>query len=310
MNGELQHCRRQSDATAPDGGGLGDVLLDAFVRRDGRVDGEVERALSVCAALEHPEAMEEKEEVPGTINPRRDLGRLDLFFADGVGFEVHVFAGLVERGREMIEDGEVRAAIDHFHDPENIAEVAPLGIEIKAAFLEGLAAEKNGAGKIGEAHPDVVFAGQKGFAAAQVVALRIHNNGVRENGVHRRVLLEEIVNGFERAGKVLLVAIQVGDDVAESAAETAVDGVVHALVFFDEGRDPAVLREPVLSAVIGAGVLDDVLDGDALLIRNGGNAEAEPVRVAETGRDDGKIHRVGSSFAAGLDAAMAGAGAR
>lgn len=94
------------------------------------------------------------------------------------------------------------------------------------------------------------------------------------------------MDGLERAGEILLVAIEIGDDIALSAFEAAIDGVVHALVFLDKRFDAAVLREPVLRAVIGTGILDDMFEGNALLVGDGGNAELKPVRVSETGGDN------------------------
>jgi hypothetical protein len=277
---------RSSNATAPDGSGFGDVLPDTFIGRGRSVEREIERSLRVSAAFEHAETMNEDEGRPGELYPAGSLGGLDLFFADGVRLEIHVVAGLIENGGEVIENREAGAAIEHFHDPVNIAEVAPLGIEIKAAIFESFAAEKNGAGEIGEAHPDVIFARQQGFAMAEIVALRVRDDSISKDRLHGRVLLKEIVDGLERAGQVLLVAIKISDDVALSALETAIDGVVHTLVLFDERFDARVLREPVAGVVIGAGILDDVLEGDTLLVGNGGDAELEPVGVSEAGGDD------------------------
>lgn len=254
--------------------------------------------------------MKKQERAPGAFYPGRSLRSLDLFFTDGVGFEIHVLAGLVENGGEAVENGEARAAINHLHDPKNIAEVAPLRIEIKSAFLKGLAPEKNGASEIGEAHSEVMPAGQERFTMTKVITLRVHDDCVGKNRVHRRMLLEEIAHRGERAGKVLLVTIQVGNNVTSGAFETAVDGIIHAPIFLDESLDAAVLRQPVLRAVIGTRILNNVLHRDIFLIGDRSNAELEPVRVSETGSDNRKIHRLGDSLAAGPDDATAGAGTR
>jgi hypothetical protein len=50
---------------------------------------------------------------------------------------------------------------------------------------------------------------------------------------------------LECAGQILLVAVQIREDVAGGAAVAAIDRVIHAVVFFDEGADAAVAGQPV-----------------------------------------------------------------
>ena len=98
--------------------------------------------------------------------------------------------------------------------------------------------------------------------------------------------LEELVDRLERAGQVLFVAIEIGQNVALRAAVPAIDGVVHPVVLFNEGLDPLVVRQPVQGAVVGTGVLDDVLELDAFLVGDGSDAQFQPFGVSEAGSDD------------------------
>jgi hypothetical protein len=58
------------------------------------------------------------------------------------------------------------------------------------------------------------------------------------------------------------------------------------------------MRQPVLRAVIRTGILHDVFGFDALLVSHRGDAELEPVGIAEARRDDGEFH--GGLFNIGL----------
>ena len=101
--------------------------------------------------------------------------------------------------------------------------------------------------------------------------------------------LKKFADGLQRAGQVLFVAIQIREDVAGCAAVAAIDGIIHAGILFDECLDARIVRQPVLRAVIGTGILHDMFELDILLVGHGGDAELEPAGTAETGRDDGKF---------------------
>jgi hypothetical protein len=91
-----------------------------------------------------------------------------------------------------------------------------------------------------------------------------------------RGFLKKIVDGLERAGQILFVAVQMRENIALSAAIATVDGIIHAAVLFDERADAAVVRQLVRRAVVGAGILHEVLEFDARLVGHGGDAELEP----------------------------------
>src|SRR5579859_1834336 len=140
----------------------------------------------------------------------------------------------------------------------------------------------------------------------QIIAAAIHHHHVAKHHVDLRMPLEKLSHRRQRAGEILLITIQIRKNIALCLAQAAVDGVVHAPVLFHESLHPAVLRQPVQRAVIGAGVLHDMFHLHAL-IGNGGDAQFEPGGTAKTGSDDGDGHgnseppRVTRSGATGTD---------
>jgi hypothetical protein len=88
--------------------------------------------------------------------------------------------------------------------------------------------------------------------------------------------LEEIANGSQRTGEVLLVAIQVGDYIAARPPQAPVYCIVHARILFHESFDSLVSQQPVLRPVVRACVLHDVFDLPSL-VSDGSDAELQPV---------------------------------
>jgi hypothetical protein len=72
------------------------------------------------------------------------------------------------------------------------------------------------------------------------IAAGVGDDGAGEEDFHLGMFFK-IVDGLERAGLVLLVAVQVGGDVAGGAPVAAVHGVMHAGVFFDECLDARIM---------------------------------------------------------------------
>jgi len=122
-----------------------------------------------------------------------------------------------------------------------------------------------------------------------VTTLAVGDDAAGERDFNAGIFFEKFLHGRERAGQILFVAIQIREDVAGRAAVAAVHRVIHAGVFFDERLYARVVRQPVLRAVIGAGILHDVLQRDALLIGHGRDAQLEPRGIAEARRDDRKF---------------------
>jgi hypothetical protein len=57
---------------------------------------------------------------------------------------------------------------------------------------------------------------------------------------------------------------------------SAIDGIIHAAVFFNERFHARVARQPVLRAVVRTGILHDVLELDTLLVGDGSDTKFEP----------------------------------
>ena len=129
-------------------------------------------------------------------------------------------------------------------------------------------------------------------AVAHIFADAVNDDSSRERDFDFWICLEKFTDSRKRAGQVLFVAVQISEDVAGRAAVAAVDGVIHATVLLDEGLDPWIMRQPVLRAVVGTGILHDMLELDALLVGHGRDAQLEPCGIAEAGRDDGKCHNL------------------
>ncbi len=125
---------------------------------------------------------------------------------------------------------------------------------------------------------------------AHVFSVAVGDDGAGERDFDFGIGLKKFMDGLERAGQVLFVAIQIRKDVAGRAPVAAIDGVIHAGVLFDERLHARIVRQPVLRAVVGTGILHEVLELDALLVGHGRDAKLEPVGIAETRRDDGKFH--------------------
>ena len=69
---------------------------------------------------------------------------------------------------------------------------------------------------------------------AHIFALAIGDDAAREQDFDVRMGGKKVLHTLEAAGQILFIAVQVGEDVAGRAAVTAVDGVVHAGILFDE----------------------------------------------------------------------------
>ena len=110
----------------------------------------------------------------------------------------------------------------------------------------------------------------------KIAAIFVHHDGIRQHHINLWMGIKIVAHCVERAWQVLLITIQISNDVSLGAFPTAIHGIVHALVFFDESLDPCILREPILRAVIRAGILHDVLKLHARLVGHGSDAQLEP----------------------------------
>ena len=211
--------------------------------------------------------------------------------ADGVRLQIHVLSGVGKDGGKGVAGGNIDTLIQQGTYPMKITQIAPAGVKKNLAFSNDFTAQENGAGQYGESKPHGLPVGNQRMPVAHVFAFAVGDNAASQKDFDLRMIGKKVVNALETAGQILFVAVQVRQDVAGGAAVTAVDGVVHAGIFFDEGFDPLIIGEPLLSAVIRAGVLNDMLEVDAFLIGDRGDAHFEPGGIAETGCDNGKLHR-------------------
>ncbi len=186
-----------------------------------------------------------------------------------------------EGGGEPAQDAHAGSGLHRAQDPIGVAEVAPLRVKIKApgrAVLRRKNIELVEGGKVGDF--DVVFDGQLDLAIAKAIAFGIDDEAIGEEQIDVGVAVKIIQDRAERAGQVLFVAIQVGGDVAGGPAQAAVDGRrTCRSLFSTKALTRGVGGEPIEGAVIGAAILHDVLQFDAL-IGDGGDAEAQPLGAA------------------------------
>jgi hypothetical protein len=100
------------------------------------------------------------------------------------------------------------------------------------------------------------------------------------------MFFKKIRDGLERPGKILLITIQIGQDLAGCFAQAAVDRIVHSFVFLDIRFYPSIGHEPIQCSVVRARILHDVLDLDAFLIGDGRDTKLQQLQIPVARRDD------------------------
>src|ERR1043166_1029199 len=83
-------------------------------------------------------------------------------------------------------------------------------------------------------HPHHIFPRHEGFSAANESSVLIDDDAVSEYHVRVRSSPKGLLHGRERAGQVLFIAIQVGQNLPLRSPETSVDRIIHPVVLFDE----------------------------------------------------------------------------
>jgi len=172
----------------------------------------------------------------------------------------------------------------------HIAQVAPAGVEKHVALMNDPAADEDGCGQRYETEPDVLGMRHQRRPLAKILAVGIGDDGARQRNFNFGIRFKKVMNGLERTGQVLFVTVEIREDVALRTPVAMIDGVIHAAVLFDERANAAVMRQPVLGAVVRTGILHDVLQFDALLVGNRSDTKFKPARIAEARRDDGEFH--------------------
>jgi hypothetical protein len=282
--------RTMSKPVPPDGGRLGNFEAHAFFRAQQGVDGIAGPADRKMAAREPAQAMMRDPERFCDPQPWGNHGSGFRLFTDGVGLQVHIFAGVGEAGRECVQRGHRNFAGHQCADPVEVPQVAPSGVEQDPAVVDDAAAQKQRTGQDREPEPDVAGMRDHRMSVTDVVPRAVDDDRSGEQYVHLRIAFEEILDDLEAAGEVLFVTVEVGEDIALGATIAAIDGVVHAFVLFHEGLDAFVVRQPVQGSVIRAGVLDDVFEGDPLLIGHRRNAQFEPLGIPKARGDNRELH--------------------
>ncbi len=80
------------------------------------------------------------------------------------------------------------------------------------------------------------------MAVANILSLAVYDNRAGQGDFSLRVGLKKIMDSLKAAGQVLFIAIQISQDIATGPPVTAINCVIHALIFFNEGFDALVAR--------------------------------------------------------------------
>lgn len=122
-------------------------------------------------------------------------------------------------------------------------------------------------------------------------SLGVHQDRVGEQNVDRGILLEEGRHSAQGAGQILFVAVQIGTDFPPRSHQPAIDGIVHAVVFFNEqSRVVFVMGGTIRDSfkyffdTFGAAILNDMFDFGAFLVSDRGHSQSEPIELSKAGR--------------------------
>jgi hypothetical protein len=204
-----------------------------------------------------------------------------------------VVAGEGERGKVLRHERETIAAAQHFTDPFSIRDGLQGWIE-QHTRLDDPPTKKNRAGigveMVGADHG---AAERSDFAKAQQPALRIEHEMIPRHRIGPRILQKSPFHPGERAGQVLLVAVEKSTHIASSAGQSAVDCVIHAAIRLDKKPRLRMRAHPRLQFRPCARVLHDMLHVHPL-VRDGAHAAPQPAGLAEAGGDDGEFHKGGN----------------
>ena len=170
-----------------------------------------------------------------------------------------------------------------------ISEVTPFRVEENLPLRNHFTTDENRARQNRKFEPHMARVRHHRMTMANIFSIPVRYDAAGQQDFDVRIFFKIGLHCFQRAGEILFIAVEIGQNVAGGTAITAIYGVIHAGIFFDKRLHALVLRKPVARAIIRTGILHDVFQLHAL-IGDGRNAQLEPRRIAEAGRDDGKLH--------------------
>jgi hypothetical protein len=240
------------------------------------IQGKFKRFLEIASMQQAAQPMLGNDQ--GLHFPRPEGGGFEQepIFAPGILSHAHVGAGAGEDGGECFQSRHGHAALEHSQHPLAITDVTPARVEEKAILEDDFPAKESSATQGRQVTgPGMIFQRHLDLSVTEVFSIGIDDHNIAKKNIDFGVFFEESGHLSEGARQILLVTIQIAKDVAGGAAEAAIDGVVHSLIFFHKGAHASILSQPIQGAVIGAGILNDMLNRNRL-IGDGGDAEFKP----------------------------------
>ena len=150
---------------------------------------------------------------------------------------------------------------------------------------------------------------------AEPIPGAIHHDGIAEDHIDRRMGREKGTRSVQGPGQQLFVAVEIRANLAAGPPQTFVDRIIHPRIRLDLEHEAIGFRGSEARKSPGAKIFDtgrttiahDVLDTTRDgLIGHRSEAEFQPIQLAKTRRDDGKLHalllRLNVVFTGGTDA--------
>ena len=114
------------------------------------------------------------------------------------------------------------------------------------------------------------------MAVTDIIALGVGHNSAGKQDLDGGIPFKKILHRRQGTGQILLVAVQISQNIPRGATIAPVHRVIHALILFDERFHARILPQPVLRPVIRTRILNQMLELNALLIGNRGDAQLKP----------------------------------
>ena len=132
----------------------------------------------------------------GGFHPAGNHGVGFRLFAARIRFEIHVFAGIGKHGGEYVVGLDGHTEFHQSLNPMKIAEIAPLGVKVKTAFVDDFAADKNRAGQGVEPEPNALRMRRQSVPMADILAVAVGDDGAGQQHFHLGIRFQKIVNSF------------------------------------------------------------------------------------------------------------------